>query len=119
MTKAQQVRNRRMKAMQQEMKREAEKVFEWILDLIDQATASNYFPKSIRLRLYDKNWIIEPIGIKNAEYELFEFLVQHDRRTFFKQLKKIIEQEEGYMAKLDMDSTYWNEKAIVLEVVIE
>ncbi len=119
MTKAQQVRNRRMKAMNQEMKEEAKKVFEWILDVIDQATARNYFPKSIRFCLYDTESTIQALMIKNTEYELFDFLMQHDRKAFFKQLKKIIEQEDGYTTQLDIDAIYWNAKAILLEVVIE
>ena len=119
MTKAQQVRSRRMKAMEQDLKKETEKVFSWILDLIDKATDQDYFPHSIRMFLYENDYTLRPIGIKNQEYNLFEVFVKHGREGFFKKLKKTIDQEEGYTAKLDLHTTYWDEKATILEVVIE
>lgn len=117
MTKAQEIRNRRLEKMQSDITAQAEKVFDWMLDLIDADTKKGYFG-SIEVCLFDGQNKIKHTDF-NSEYDLGNVLLQHDRLAFFSELKQVVEQEEGFKAILKPSATLWDSKCIILQIVIE
>ena len=121
MTKAQQIRNRRLEKMQSDITVQAKKVFDWMLDLIDANTERGFFGP-MEVCLFDDQYTIKTTslsGKKDTEYELCDFLLHHDRLAFFSTLKKIVEQEDGFKANLQPDAIFWDSKCIMFEIVIE
>ena len=121
MTKAQEIRNRRLEKMQSDITAQAEKVFDWMLDLIDAHIQKGYFG-SIEVCLFDGQHTIKTTalsGEEGTEYELGEVLLQHDRLAFFATLKRIVEQEDGFKAVLKPDAIFFDSKCIMFEIVIE
>lgn len=118
MTKAQEIRNRRLEKMQSDITAQAEKVFDWMLDLIDADTQKGYFG-SIEVCLFDGQNKIKTTALNGTEYDLGDVLLQHDRLVFFSTLKKVVEQEDGFKAVLKPSATLWDSKAIIFQIVIE
>lgn len=121
MTKAQEIRNRRLEKMQSDITAQAEKVFDWMLDLIDANTQKGYFGP-IEVVLFNGQSTIKTIalsGKKGTEYELGDVLIQHDRFAFFSKLKEIIEQEDGFKVNFYPDASYYDSKCISFQIVIE
>lgn len=121
MTKAQSIRNRRLEKIQNDITAQAEKVFDWMLDLIDADTKQGYFGP-IEVVLFDVQDTIKYFdlnGEKGSEYELSDFFLQHDRLNFFSTLKKVVEQEDGFKAILKPDAILWDSKCIIFQIVIE
>ncbi len=121
MTKAQKVRSRRLEKLQNDITEQAKKVFDWILDLIDEdTTKGNFSPFKVCL-FNDQSTIktAELSGEKGKSYELGDFLLQHDRLEFFSTLKIIVEQEDGFNANFDTDAYWWGSKCILFEIVIK
>ena len=121
MTKAQEVRTRRLKKMQSDITVQVQKVFDWMLDLIDADTKKGYLGSIEVCLFYDETKIRTSnlSGKEGTEYELKDFFLQHDRIEFFSALKKVVEQEEGFKASLNPDSTLWSSKCIIFQIVIE
>lgn len=121
MTKAQEIRNRRLEKIQSDIIAQAEKVFDWMQDLIDADTKKGYFGP-IQVCLFDNEHIIQTIdlsGKKGSEYDLGDFLLNHDRMVFFSTLKKVVEQEEGFKATCFPNAILWNSKCIIFQIVIK
>ena len=119
MTKAQEVRNRRLEKMQGDITEQAKKVFDWILDLMDTDTQKGYF-RSIKVCLFYDQHTIKLASLDGPTYPLSNtFFLQHDRLAFFSTLQQIVEQEEGFSAILEPSAIVYDEKAILLEIVIE
>lgn len=121
MTKAQEVRNRRLEKMRSDITAQAEKVFDWMLDLIDADTKKGYFG-TIEVCLFDGQHTIKTTalsGKKGTEYELGDVLLKHDRLAFFSTLKGVVEQEDGFKAVLKPDAILWDSKCIIFQIVIE
>lgn len=119
MTKAQEIRNKRLEKMQSDITAQAEKVFDWMLDLIDADTKKGYFG-SIKVYLFDGEHTIKTTPFGDRTYNLGDtFLLQHDRLAFFSTLKQVVEQENGFKAVLEPSAIFYDEKAILFEVVIE
>ena len=119
MTKAQEIRNRRLEKRQNDITVQAEKVFDWILDLIDADTQKGYFG-SIKLCLFDDQHTIKTTAFDGNTYDLGDtFFLQNDRLAFFSTLKQVVEQEDGFKAVLETSAIFYDEKAILFEVVIE
>lgn len=121
MTKAQEIRNRRLEKMQSDITAQAEKVFDWMLDLIDADTKKGYFG-SIEVCLFADEHTIRTTdlnGKKGTEYDLSDILLQHDRLALFSTLKKVVEQEDGFKAVLKPTATLWDSKCIIFQIFIE
>lgn len=121
MTRAQEVRNRRLEKIQSDITAQAEKVFDWMLDLIDAHTKKGYFG-SLEVCLFDNQYIIQTTdlsGKKGTEYNLRNVLLQHDRLAFFSTLKKVVEQEDGFKAVLRPNAVLYDVNCIVFQIVIE
>lgn len=121
MTKAQEIRNRRLEKVQNDITVHAKKVFDWMLDLINSDTQKGYFGP-IEVVLFDDQSTIKTTalsGKKGIEYELGDVLIQHDRLAFFSTLKKIIEQEDGFKVNFYPDALYYDSKCIRFQIVIE
>ena len=118
MTKAQEVRSRRLEKRQSDLTTRAEKVFYWILDLMDADTEKGYYG-SFMVCLFDGQEQIKSSTLNGTEYDLTEVLLKFDRLAFFSKLKEVVEQEEGYKAILKPFTTFYDSKAILLEIVIE
>ena len=118
MTKAQEVRVKRLEKRQSDLTSQAEKVFDWILDLMDADTEKGYFG-SITVCLFDGQNQIKTIALNGTEYDLTEVLLKFDRLAFFSKLKEVVEQEEGYKAILKPSTIFYDSKAILFEIVID
>lgn len=118
MTKAQQVRSRRLESIQNELTEEAKKVFDSILDLIDADTKKGHYG-TIEVCLFYDQYELKTTGYCNKVYDLSTILHKFDRQQFFTILKEVVEQEEGFKAVIKTDATVWDSKAIVFQVVVE
>lgn len=118
MTKAQQVRGRRLASIQNELNEETKKVFDIILALIDAGTNKGYYGATEVCLFYDQYELKTPGYLCNV-YDLSTILHKFDRLQFFTSLKEIVEQEEGFKAVIKTDATVWDSKAIVFQVVVE
>ena len=118
MTKAQEVRGKRLEKRQSDLTTRAEKVFYWILDLMDADTEKGYYG-SFMVCLFDGQEQIKSSTLNGKKYDLHEDLLKFDRLEFFSKLEEIIDREEGYKAILKPFTTFYDSKAILLEIVIE
>ena len=117
MTKAQEIRTRRLEKLEKSMNTEAEKIFDWILDLMDADTERGYFGEFRVFLCYDQNEI--KTGHDDVKYDLSQVLLKYDRVKLFTSLSKLIDKEDGFKADLNVNGTIWDEKAIILNVVME
>ncbi len=121
MTKAQEVRRRRLDAIQKDITAQAEKVFDWILDLIDANTQKGHFGM-VEVCLFEGQDIIKTTnfnGKKGTEYDLGFFLLLHDKLELFEKLKEVVDKEEGFKSVLKPNATLYDSKAIIFQVVID
>ena len=118
MTKAQQVRSRRLESRQNELTVETKRIFDWILDLIDADTKSGHYG-SIKVCLFYDQDELRTTRLNNEAYDMSKILLKFDRKQIFTKLKEVVEQEEGYKATVDTNATLWDSKAIVFQVVVE
>lgn len=120
MTKAQKIRSKRLSALEKALESEAEKIFNWILDLMDADTKRGYFGPMEILLWYDQNGIKTPNnGIQYTVYDLSEVLLKYDRVKLFTVLDKLINEEDGFKSDLSLNAERWESKAIILKVTIE
>ena len=117
MTKAQQVRTRRLQKQDAAIKVEAQKIFDWILDLMDANTEKGYYG-SLDIILYYGDHEIFPEGKEEEKYNLRDILLRYDRRTLFNTLYNLINDEEGFVARLNLNDCYYDSKAITLSILI-
>lgn len=118
MKKAQQVRIRRLQKYNAAINVEAQKIFDWILDLMDANTEKGYYG-SLDIFLYYGEDEINVKCQKEAKYNLVDILLRHDRRNLFTTLCNLINNEHGFVARLNLNDCYYNIKAITLSIVIE
>ena len=117
MTKAQEIRSKRLEKFNISINAEAQKIFDWILDLMDADTERDYFGSCEVFLWYGQSKI--QTNHEDVEYDLTEVLLQYDRVKLFNSLTKLIDKEEGFKADLNLDGNLWGEKAIILSVVME
>ena len=104
-TKAQEVRKKGQQHNDQFITQQAQKIFDWILDLMDENLNKNYLGE-ITLSLKADGYAIRPLS-NEPSFSLLIFLSQYGtnairmRIPLFQQLKKIVEQEEGFEVSLD------------------
>ena len=115
--KAQEIRKNRKAMIDQEISAEAEKIFNWILDLIDADTEKNCF-RDFKLYLFDDELTLRTEGLKGTEYNLNDFFLRHDRIELFEVLKEIIEREEGFTANFKR-TKFWDYPCIMFKIVID
>ena len=118
MTKAQQVRTRRLQKYDATITLEAQKIFDWILDLMDANTEKSYYG-SLDIFLYYGNDEIKVKCQKEAKYNLGDILLRYDRRNLFTTLCNLINNEDGFVARLNLNDCYYDSKAITLSILIE
>lgn len=118
MKKAQEVRKRRLEAKKKIFSGEAEKIFDWTLDLIDSGTEAGNF-NSLVIRLVADDDIIlnsfndKKYNLEDKEYNLGEKIM------LFQTLKNIIDKEEGYDSNLKLDDIYFGSKCVTCEILVE
>ena len=117
MTKAQQVRSKRLEKIHKTDDAEAQKIFDWILDLMDADTKKGYLGPIEVFMWYDRFHI--QTNHSSATYDLSKVHLEYDRVTLFTKLYQLINKEDGFKATLAVNGTLWYEKAIVLNVFIE
>lgn len=99
---------------------EAERVFDWILDLIDENTKRGYFVPLKVFLPYD-GYEIQTIGIigwKNT-YLLDSAVFEHGRTEFFSTLKKVVERKKNFEADINPRATFQGKKGIIFKIVVE
>lgn len=117
MTKAQEVRIRRLQKYKAAIAEEAQKIFDWILDLMDANTEKGYLG-SLDVYLYYDEQEIKVKCQEKAKYNLAKVLLQYDRVKLFTCLCDIINKEQGFLAKLNTKDCYYDSNAITLSIVI-
>lgn len=118
MTKAQEVRSRRLESLQNELSEKTEKIFDWILDLMDEETKKGKFGAIEVYIYYDQDELrfdMEGYYV----YDLSKALQKFDRKQIFSKLKEVVEREEGYTATLNTNAAVWDEPAITFKVDVE
>ena len=118
MTKAQKIRSKRLKKLDEAINAEAEKIFDWILDLMDVNTEKGYFG-GVDLFLWDDKSSIKELHNEEVTHDLTDVLLKYDRNKLFTTLAKLIDNEEGYKVTLNLNAYIWESKAILLSVVME
>ena len=99
MTKAQEVRIRRLQKYKAAIAEEAQKIFDWILDLMDANTEKGYLG-SLDVYLYYDEQEIKVKCQEKAKYNLAKVLLQYDR------VKNILLRTEQIKDMEDMDAVY-------------
>lgn len=121
MTKAQEVRNRWLESSQTDLTTQAEKVFDWILNLIDADIQKGFF-RPIEVCLFDDQHAIRTTDLSDTQYDLGSFLLRHQhphwRLDLFLTLQKMIEKEDGYFVLLLSDTILYDAKCILLQVAL-
>ena len=108
---------------------EIEKVYEWILDIIQQSNYEDlvYISKHFEFFMYDNQNSIhydQDIVDVDSKIDLSDFVFkakvvfQRERNEFFKKLKTVVESVEGYEVKVDYNGTCYDSKAIIFEITI-
>ena len=120
MTKAQKIRNERIKAININLEKRDQKVFDWILDLIDADTKNkNFLP--IELYIFNEKGSVKFIAAnaKNNEYSFDKQLIFCDILKFITKLKDVIEKEEGFYVFVEPDVYFGYSQNIILKVFIK
>ena len=115
MKKAQEVRSRRLESLKNELNVEAEKIFDWLLDLMDEKTKKGEYEAIEVYSFYDGDEIRCTYG---KTYNLSKLLKKYSITQVFFKLEEVVEREEGFVATLDFKATKWDSKAITLKVSI-
>ena len=119
MTKAQEVRERRLEALKDDYFTEAEKIFSWILDLIDQDTEKKVYG-TVSICIFEDESEINTMPLDGKAYQLNHFLSTHDKLQLFSTLKELINKEEGYkVVDFRPNTTYYDVKAMTLEISVQ
>ena len=120
-SKAQKVRKNRLEALGNDYIKEAEKIFSWILDLMDADTKANqYGDITIYFLKHDNEIVAVPIQDNKCFKPGDFFFFSHDKLTLFQHLKEIIEKEEGFkVSDFEPNTTYYDESAIKMTIEIE
>lgn len=119
MTKAQEVRERRLEAIKNDYFTESEKIFSWILDLIDQDTKKKVYG-TVSICIFEDESEINTMPVGKKAYQLSNFLLTHDKLQLFSTLKDLIDKEEGYrVVNFQPNTTYYDVKAMTLEISVQ
>lgn len=98
---------------------QAKKVFDWMLDLIDENTEGRCF-KPLEVFLPNNSYEIRTtgaIGWRNT-YQLNDDM-KDSRLEFFSVLEKVVEQEENYKADIGNNAFFKGEEGIIFQVIVE
>lgn len=129
MTNAQQVRSKRLEKINSDIREiidirdisdikvEIQKIFDWILDILDKDTEQKFFGP-IEIFLWDAQDTIKT-NRSRAEYDVTPILCRYNSGDLFFTLKRVIEEEEGFKAELNLNASVWDENAIMLKIVVE
>ena len=116
MIKAQQVRLRRLQKYNAAINVEAQKIFDWILDLMDANTEKGYYG-SLDIFLYYGDHEIN-VEQEKAKYNLVDILLRYDRKKLFTSLCDLINKNQGFVADLNLNDYHHKSKAITLSISI-
>ena len=125
-SKAQQVRMRRTNAFKRTLFLKLDKIFDWILDIINKKTDERDYHKLI-LYIDEYRYLRVLDNEKKREdnygcYDLRKILSEYDEEFFVEKLKKKIEDEEGYKVKLKEECLNGAKKpstVIIVEVSVD
>ena len=124
MTKAQQVRSRRLAKRSEGITAEAEKIFSWILDLMDEDTEKGYYG-SLEIFLFGRDISSSIIIAKETpygpqyEYDATNAIFKYGRYALFEELETIVNREDGFVGKLTPYAKYDGVRCIMFNVVIK
>ena len=118
MTKAQEVRLERLKKRSEGITGEAEKIFNWILDLMDRDTKNGYYG-SLAILLFDDQTIIKKATLDGEKYDVTKTLISYSRQELFEKLLEVVNREDGFEGQLDLNARFYEEKCIMFMVVIK
>lgn len=105
MTKAEEIRSRRMAAIE-ELKNEAQNAFEWILKLLDAKTAEFEFgPLVVYAYITEEHKVRMEVG--GAVYKSGTMNIS-SAKVLLQSIKEVIDAEDGYSAEL-CDSTGYHD----------
>ena len=116
MTKAQRVREKRLKFLKVADK--IENVVSWILDQIDMDTDDGIF-ESREFFLYKNDYDPKLMTCNSSEnYDLSEIFSTINKEIFFKLLNQLINKEDGYKSEINFDAKYNHYEVISIIVSI-
>ena len=116
MTKAQQIRAKKNEMIDNEVKFQAEKIFDWLLDIFEKNIEKGEY-EGIELLLFKGKCKILT-GYEGVKYDLSGIISKYDEVKIFKALSNLINCEEGYTAKLNLNNKIYDADVISLVVVI-
>ncbi len=117
--KAQQIREDKNVATEEEYVKESEKIFDWILSIFEEKHQKMDFSPIFLVMYRDESRLELMNESKSDEWNLYDFFSNHSRKKLFKILKETIEKEEGYRAGLNFSASVWDTKATTLRVSIK
>lgn len=124
MDKAQKVRNRRLANLKCNMLLEAQEVFDWMLELMDEDTTKKRFKDAtFKIFVQPGDYVIRtftpgPYDIENRFVLSNSFIKQHTIGNFFFTLKSVIEAEPGFKATINPNDSYLNYPCISLTITV-
>ena len=99
---------------------EAEKLFDWIQNLIDSDDRKKYFGQVSLFCFYGKDKISVLVSdFVKQKYDLSEVFEKFSPIEFFKKLKEVIDQKEGYKTHIVDYTEFSDLDGILLLIVIE
>ena len=121
MTKAKEVRTKRLEKKNQELEKEltkeVEKIFDWILDLMNDYTDRNLF-ETLELTFWKDNFKI--MATHEETYDINGIVVlHHGLEKICTRLCECFNREEGYVTNLNLNDKSWDVPCITLEINIE
>lgn len=120
MKKAQEVRKKWQEKNNSSINQQAQELFDWVLDLIDENISNGYLgPLTLSLR--DDDYSIRTVS-HEPSFSLHNFSSCYgsnaNRMDLFQQFQKIVEQEEGYNIFLNTSFSEKTHKEIVTTISI-
>ena len=117
MTKAQKIRQNRQENLNKDISEKAVKIFDWILDKLDERVNNLDYDNTIRIYKYKDSYkLFFEYDNEPCDEDLKFFFFYHDEVKLFKELQKLFHNEEGFKADLNLDKWICGDSAIVLSV---
>lgn len=110
--------NEQLAIINQRNEEEAEKIFDWILNLME-ADNKNKKLRPIELRKYYGDHKLKALGFENETYELFENFLYPNEDKLFESLTKVITRENGFKVTVEYKVYFGEFKADVIVVTVE
>ena len=121
MTKAQEVRRRRLEKRSEGLTTEAEKIFSWILNLMSEDTSEGYLGALNLILRADTTKIrkIEMLRKADETYDATSAILKYGRFALLEELENIVNREDGFEGKFTPHDIYDDKEYIIFRVVIK